>query len=103
MAPENKPVGWRIPDSLRHRLTSHAEYLISQGNETNTEIMVAAWLEERLKPEEIKRAYDTLKEHGSVLNSAHENGQGSVRRSSPKDAGKARTKDKRNKGSEKTP
>jgi hypothetical protein len=57
--PKPKPVGWRIAESLRHRLTSHAEYL-SVEKETSTEAMVAEWLDERLRIEERKRALQTL-------------------------------------------
>jgi hypothetical protein len=51
--------GWRIPEPLRHRLTSHAEYLAVE-KETSTESMVAEWLEERLRLEERARALRTL-------------------------------------------
>jgi hypothetical protein len=57
--PKHKAVGWRISEPLRHRLTSHAEYL-SVDKETSTEAMVAEWLEERLQIEERKRALRTL-------------------------------------------
>jgi len=56
---KSKQVSWRIPDSLRHRLTSHAEYLAAE-KETSTESMVSVWLEERLQLEERKRALRTL-------------------------------------------
>jgi cob(I)alamin adenosyltransferase len=56
-----KAVGWRIAEPLRHRLTSHAEYLSSEAEkEISTESMVAGWLEERLKEEERRRALRTL-------------------------------------------
>jgi hypothetical protein len=55
----SKATGWRIPEPLRHRLTSHAEYL-SVEKETSTESMVAEWLEERLRVEERARALRTL-------------------------------------------
>ena len=54
-----KPVGWRILESLRHRVTSHAEYLASETQIT-TEAMVGQWLEERLEIEERKRALRKL-------------------------------------------
>lgn len=54
-----KRTGWRIPEPLRHRLTSHAEYLAAE-TETTTEEMVAKWLEERLRVEERARALRTL-------------------------------------------
>jgi hypothetical protein len=54
-----KQVSWRISEALRHRLTSHAEYL-SLETETDTETMVAEWLEERLAVEERKRSLRTL-------------------------------------------
>lgn len=56
---KSKQVSWRIPESLRHRLLSHAEYL-SVEKETSTESMVAEWLEEKLAAEEKKRALRTL-------------------------------------------
>jgi hypothetical protein len=58
--PKPKPVGWRIDEALRHRLTSHAEYLAAE-KETTTEAMVAEWLEEKLKIEDRKRALRTLR------------------------------------------
>jgi hypothetical protein len=57
--PKPTAVGWRIPEPLRHRLTSHAEYLAVE-KETSTESMVAKWLEERLLVEERARALRTL-------------------------------------------
>lgn len=54
-----RQVSWRISEALRHRLTSHAEYL-SLEIETDTETMVADWLEERLAVEERKRSLSTL-------------------------------------------
>ncbi len=57
--PKPKSVGWRIAESLRHKLTSHAEYL-SVEKEMSTEAMVANWLEERLQIEDRKRALRTL-------------------------------------------
>lgn len=56
---KSKQVSWRIPESLRHRLLSHAEYL-STEKETTTEAMVGEWLKERLEQEEKKRALRTL-------------------------------------------
>jgi len=58
-ADKSKQVSWRISDSLRHRLVSHAEYL-SVEKETSTELMVSQWLDERLQVEERKRALRTL-------------------------------------------
>lgn len=57
--PEGKPVGWKIPEPLRRRLNSHAEYL-SAEKEISVGVMVAPWLEERLQLEERKRALRTL-------------------------------------------
>jgi len=56
-----RQVSWRIPESLRHGLTSHAAHL-SKGaeKEITTEAMVAEWLDERLQIEERKRALKTL-------------------------------------------
>ena len=59
-SPKHKPTGWRIPEALRHLLTSHAEYLSAEGEEVTTENMVAEWLEDRLKVEDRKRALKTL-------------------------------------------
>jgi hypothetical protein len=56
---KSKQVSWRILESLRHRLISHAEYL-SAEKETTTEAMVGEWLEERLDAEERKRALHKL-------------------------------------------
>jgi hypothetical protein len=56
---KSKQVSWRIPESLRHRLLSHAEYL-SVEEVTTTEAMVGKWLEERLEIEEKFRALRTL-------------------------------------------
>ena len=56
---KSKQVSWRIPESLRHRLLSHAEYL-SVEKEVSTEAMVGEWLAERLQIEERKRALSTL-------------------------------------------
>ncbi len=58
--PKYKQVSWRIPEPLRRRLNSHAEYLCSIDKETDTETMVEGWLKERLKMEERKRALRTL-------------------------------------------
>jgi hypothetical protein len=57
--PEIKAVGWKVPEPLRRRLNSHAEYL-SVEEETTVGTMIAPWLEERLKIEERKRALLTL-------------------------------------------
>jgi hypothetical protein len=57
--PKPKPVGWKVPESLRHRLNSHAEYL-SVEKETSVGAMISPWLEERLVVEERKRALRTL-------------------------------------------
>jgi hypothetical protein len=59
--PKSKQVSWRIPEPLRHGLTSHAAHL-SRGaeKEITTEAMVAEWLAERLQTEERKRALNTL-------------------------------------------
>lgn len=57
--PKPKPVGWKIPESLRHRLNSHMEYL-SVEKETSVGAMISPWLEERLLIEERKRALRTL-------------------------------------------
>ena len=54
-----KSVGWKIPEPLRRRLNSHAEYL-SVEKETPTEAMIAGWLEERVEIEERKRALRKL-------------------------------------------
>jgi hypothetical protein len=54
-----KHVSWRISERLRHRLTSHAEYL-SVEEEMTTEAMIEKWLDERLRIEERKRALRTL-------------------------------------------
>jgi hypothetical protein len=56
---KSKQVSWRISESLRHRLISHAEYL-SVEKETTTEAMVGEWLKERLDEEEKKRALQKL-------------------------------------------
>ena len=56
---KSKQVSWRIPESLRRRLNSHVEYL-SIKEETDAEILVAQWLDERLQSEERKRALNTL-------------------------------------------
>jgi hypothetical protein len=58
-ADKSKQVSWRISEALRHRLLSHAEYL-SVEKETTTESMVAEWLGERLKIEEMRRSLRTL-------------------------------------------
>ena len=56
-----RPTGWRISEELRHRLTSHAEYLSAEaGREITTESMVGGWLEERFRVEDRKRALKTL-------------------------------------------
>lgn len=60
---KRKAVGWRLPEGLRRRLNSHADYLSSEReseDELDTEVMVAEWLEERLRVEERKRALRTL-------------------------------------------
>ena len=56
---KRKQVPWKITESLRHRLNSHAEYL-SAEKKTKTDVMVEQWLEERLKKEERLRAMRTL-------------------------------------------
>jgi hypothetical protein len=91
---EKKGVAWYIPTPLRHWLNSHAEYLSAIGKETSTDAMVVEWLKERLKIEErkrdpraLERATETHDE--GVLDSNHENRQGTVRRSPSSDAGKA--------------
>lgn len=60
-ANKSRQVSWRIPESLRHGLTSHAAHLSKEGEqEITTEAMVARWLDERLQSEERKRALKTL-------------------------------------------
>lgn len=105
---EKKGVAWYIPPALRHWLNSHAEYLSAIGEETSTDAMVVEWLKERVTFEEKKRdarkleqAMEAQKEDRAVLNSTHESGQGSVRRSSPTDAPKAPTENLGNKGRQK--
>lgn len=56
---EGKAVGWKIPEPLRRRLNSHAEYL-SVEKEISVGAMVSPWLDERLQLEERKRALATL-------------------------------------------
>lgn len=56
-----KPVGWKVPEKLRHRLNSHAEYLSAeQGEEVSVGTMITPWLEERIQMEERERALKTL-------------------------------------------
>ena len=58
---KSRQVSWRIPESLRHGLTSHAAHLSKAAEkEITTEAMVAEWLEERLRIEERQRALETL-------------------------------------------
>jgi hypothetical protein len=101
-AKEKKGVAWYIPPALRHWLNSHAEYLSAIGEETSTDAMVVEWLKERVKIEEkkrdarkLERAVEAQDPNGVVLKSTHEDGQGTVRRSSPPDASKASTKNLR--------
>jgi predicted DNA-binding protein len=54
--PERKQTSWRIPVSLRKRLTSWAE-----GEGRDTEKVVAEWLEEKLSKEERKKAAEILR------------------------------------------
>jgi hypothetical protein len=59
--PDAKSVGWKIPEPLRRRLNSHAEYLSAEkGEEISTGAMVSPWLEERIQLEDRKRALKTL-------------------------------------------
>jgi hypothetical protein len=57
--PERKSAGWKVPESLRHRLNSHMEHL-SVEVETDVGAMITPWLEERISIEERKRALKTL-------------------------------------------
>lgn len=101
---EKKGVAWYIPPALRHWLNSHAEYLSAIGREIATDEMVVRWLTEKVKIEEglrdarkLERAVEEKDQGEAVLNSTHENGQESVRRSSPPDASKGSAKNRRNK------
>ena len=65
--PKKVQAGWKIPESLRRRLNSHAEYLSSVDKPIRTEEMIAPWLQDRLVVEEKKRALRTLEIEESDL------------------------------------
>jgi hypothetical protein len=101
---EKKGVAWYIPPALRHWLNSHASYRSAiEKEEISTDAMVVEWLIERVKIEEknrdplkLEKAVEARDQDEGVLDSTHENGQRTVRRSSAPNAAKASTENRRN-------